>query len=194
MRGVLEAGFISCSREILEKSVGRSREMNDLMWRYLSIRARYLAVLRWCRDESQRSAATRRHTSRTGVVSGSANLEKTGCFMVKTRNNCRVFQCTVNWARARHSLAFIAGGAQRSSSFYAVGVRECAAAGVGSSVLQANADAGGSGHVDWSMIAGKISGGSCRSEYFKRCGTGCYSPKCCLRKSRLLLLDQRWPP
>ena len=194
MLGVLEAGFISCSWKILGKGVGRSREMNDLMWRYLSIRARYLAVLRWCRDESQRSAATRRHTLRTGADVTSEYLEKSGCFAVKNANKWCVFQCTVNWARARHSLAFIARGAQRSSSFYAAGVRECAAAGGGSSVLQANADAGGSGNADRSRIAGKISRGSCRSEYFKRCESGCHSPKCCLRKVRLLLLDQRWPP
>ena len=141
MVGVLESGFISCSRKILGKGVGRSREMNDLMRRYLSIRARYLAVLRWCRDESQRSAATRRHTLRTGADVTSEYLEKSGCFAVKNANKWCVFQCTVNWARARHSLAFIARGAQRSSSFYAAGVRECAAAGVGSSVLQADGNA-----------------------------------------------------
>ncbi|QDU13559.1 hypothetical protein CA11_13420 [Gimesia maris] len=50
---------------------------------------------RYCADGS-RSAATRRHTSGTGAVSGSENLEKTGCFIVKIKNNCRVFQCTVN--------------------------------------------------------------------------------------------------
>ncbi|WP_232288141.1 hypothetical protein, partial [Gimesia maris] len=68
-------------------------------------------------------------------------LEKTGSFIVKSTNKCRVFRCTVNWIRARPKTTLIAGGAQRSSSFYAAGVRECAAAGVGSSVLQADGNA-----------------------------------------------------
>ena len=101
MLGVLEAGFISCSRKILGKGVGRSREMNDLMWRYLSIRARCWGEQWRCRDDGARSAATRRHTLRTGADVTSEYLEKTGCFAVKIGNRWPVFQCTVNWSRAR---------------------------------------------------------------------------------------------
>ncbi len=109
-------------RKILGKGVERSRGMNRIGWRYESIRARYLAVLRWYRIESLRSAATRRHTSRTSVVSSSANLEKTGCITVKSQNKWLVFQCTVNWARARLNSAFIAVGAQASRGVSSVGV------------------------------------------------------------------------
>ncbi|QDU12735.1 hypothetical protein CA11_05150 [Gimesia maris] len=105
--------------EILWKGMGRSSRMNRIGWRYESIRARYLAVLRWYRVERLRSAATRRHTSRTGVVSGSANLEKTGCFIVQTWNKWCVFRCTVNWSRARLSLSFIVTGARASRGVYA---------------------------------------------------------------------------
>ena len=125
---------------ILWKGTGRSRRMNNKMWRYRLIRERCLAVLRRCRDESLRSASTRRHTLGTGVVLTSEFLEKTGSFIVKSTNKCRVFRCTVNWIRARPKTTLIVGGAQRSSSFYAAGVGECAAAGVGSSVLQAIGD------------------------------------------------------
>ncbi len=128
--------------------MGVSRGMNKIMWRYGLIWERCLAVLRWYRGERLRCVATRRVISRTGVVSGSANREKTGSFVVKTGNNCRVFRCTVNWARARLKTALIAVGAAASSSFYAAGVRKCVAAGVGSSVLQANGGEGGEACVD----------------------------------------------
>ncbi len=108
-----------CCRKILGRGVGASRGMNRIMWRWVLIESRC-----WCdqgrrRDEGLRSAAIRRHTSRISVVTDSANLEKTGCFIVKIRNKCRVFRCTVNWARARLKTAFIASGAAGSSSFYA---------------------------------------------------------------------------
>ena len=121
---------------ILWKGVGRSRGMNNKLWRSGLTGVRCLAVLSWCRDESCRCAATRRHTSRTGADLISEYLEKTGCFIVYLKNWWRVFQCTVNWARARPGTALIAGGVPRSSSFYAARVWECAAAGVGGSVLQ----------------------------------------------------------
>jgi len=105
--------------------------MNDKMWRSVLTGVRCLAVLMWCRDENLRCAATRRHTSVTCVDSTTEYLEKTGCFIVHLPNWCRVFQCTVNWARARPESTLIASGAPRSSSFYAGGVRECVAAGVG---------------------------------------------------------------
>ena len=41
-----------------------------------------------------------------------------------TTNNCRVFQCTVNWARARLRKAFIAFGAAASSGFSSVAVHD----------------------------------------------------------------------
>ena len=140
MLGVWEAG-LNAWWIILWKGLGRSRGMNSKMWRTVLIWERCLAVLRRCRDENLRSAATRRHTLGTGVVLTSEYLEKTGSFIVKSTNKCRVFRCTVNWIRARPKTTLIAGGAQRSSSFYAAGVRECAAAGVGSSVLQADGNA-----------------------------------------------------
>ena len=130
---------------ILWKVMGASRGMNNIMWRYGLIKERCWCEQWRCRDEALRCVATRRLPSRTGVLSGSANLDKSGCIAVKIQNNCRVFQCTVNWARARLKTALIAVGAQWSSSFYAAGVRECAAAGGGSSVLQANGDADGVG-------------------------------------------------
>ena len=140
MLGVWEAG-LNAWWIILWKGLGRSRGMNSKMWRTVLIWERCLAVLRRCRDENLRSASTRRHTLGTGVVLTSEYLEKTGSFIVKSTNKCRVFRCTVNWIRARPKTTLIAGGAQRSSSFYAAGVRECAAAGGGSSVLQADGNA-----------------------------------------------------
>ncbi|QDT90068.1 hypothetical protein Pan161_17130 [Gimesia algae] len=116
---------------ILWKGVGRSRGMNNKMWRSVLTGVRCLAVLMWCRDENLRCAATRRHTSVTCVDSTTEYLEKTGSFIVKRTNKCRVFWCTVNWPRARPESTLIAGGAPRSSSFYAGGVRECVAAGAG---------------------------------------------------------------
>ncbi len=82
---------------------GGQGEMNNKMWRYMLMWARYGTLPGRCRDEVFRSVAIRRHTLRTGVVSGSANLEKTGSFAVKIKNNWPVFQCTVNWSRARLS-------------------------------------------------------------------------------------------
>ena len=110
-------GFVACCMVIiLWKGVGRSTGMNNKMWRWALIGGRCLAVLRWCRDESLRCGATRRITSRTGVISGSANLEKTGPFVVKNTNKWPVFRCTVNWARARPRSTLIASGATGSSS------------------------------------------------------------------------------
>ena len=80
------------------------------------IPARCRVVLERCRGEGLRCAATRRHTLRTGADSGSEDLEKTGCFIVMISNNCRVFWCSVNWARARPETTLIAVGAAGSSS------------------------------------------------------------------------------
>ncbi len=100
---------------------GRQGGRHQRIRRYLLIRVRYWYEQWRCRDERLQCAATRRVTSRMGVVSGSANLEKTGCIAVKIQNKCRVFQCTVNWARARLSLALIASGAAGSSRIFSVG-------------------------------------------------------------------------
>ena len=100
---------------ILEKGAGASRGMNRIGWRYRLIPARCGAVPGWCRDDGLLCAATRRHTLRTGADSGSVNLEKSGCFIVMIPNHGRVFQCTVNWARARLRTALIAVGAAGSS-------------------------------------------------------------------------------
>jgi len=128
---------------ILWKVMGASRGMNNPMWRYGLTEDRYRAVPWWCRGEALRCAATRRVPSRTGADVRTDYLEKTGLNSVKSRNKWPVFQCTVNWARARLKTALIADGATGSSAVYAAGVRECVAAGEGSSVLRANGEAGG---------------------------------------------------
>ncbi|WP_417381653.1 hypothetical protein, partial [Gimesia sp.] len=109
-------------------------------WRYWLTGVRSAATPGRFRGERLRSAATRRHTLGTGAVLRTAYLEKSGCFTVKIRNKWPVFQCTVNWARARHRSTFIAGGAAGSSSFCAAGVRKCVATDVENSVLQSNSD------------------------------------------------------
>ncbi|QDT89919.1 hypothetical protein [Gimesia algae] len=65
--------------------------MNNKMWRSVLMGTRYEAVLKRFRDEVLRSVATRRHTWRTGAVSGSVNLEKTGLLLVMTWNKWLVF-------------------------------------------------------------------------------------------------------
>ncbi|QDT90322.1 hypothetical protein Pan161_19720 [Gimesia algae] len=143
MSGFWGIGFVFLFEGYLKEwSVG-SKENFRILWRCLLIQVRC-----WCeqwrfRCERPRSAATRRHTFGTGAVLRTAYLEKTGCFTVKIRNKWPVFRCTVNWARARHRSTLIAGGAQRSSSFYAAGVRKCVATDVENSVLQANGGVGG---------------------------------------------------
>ncbi len=115
--------------------MGASRGMNNIMWRYGLTENRPAATSGRCRGEGLRCVATRRLPSRMSVNMKTDYPEKRGLFMVKTSNRWCVFQCTVNWTRARPKTALIASGAQRSSSFYAAGVRECVAAGVRSSVL-----------------------------------------------------------
>ena len=118
-------GVHSCVRSVVCGSVawwiilwnvmGASRGMNNIMWRYGLAGDRPVAMSGRFRDEALRCVATRRLPSRTGVVSGSANLEKTGCILVKSQNKWLVFQCTVNWPRARLKTALIASGARVSS-------------------------------------------------------------------------------
>ena len=126
-------GWFLCSVAwwiILWKGVGRSREMNNQMWRYGLTANRCAATSGRCRGERLRCAATRRHTSRTGVFLISEDREKTGFILVKSTNKCCVFWCTVNWARARLKTALIASGAVGSSAIYAEGVRKCVPADV----------------------------------------------------------------
>ncbi len=104
---------------------GCQGELNRIGWRYLLTGVRYIATPGRFRGETLRCAATRRHTLGTGAVMRTDYLEKRGCFMVKIRNKRRVFQCTVNWARARHNSAFIAVGAAESSRFDAVKLTQC---------------------------------------------------------------------
>ena len=122
--------------------MGASRGMNNTMWRYGLTEDRPAAMSGRCRGEALRCVAIRRVTLRTGVVVISAYLEKTGSFIVQSQNKWLVFQCTVNWARARLKTALIASGAAASRGVYSAGVRECLAAGVRSSVLQTNGEAG----------------------------------------------------
>ena len=107
---------------ILWKDMGASRGMNKIMWRYGLTGNRPAATSGRFRDEALRCVVTRRLTSRTCVVSGSANREKTGSMMVKIKHNWPVFQCTVDWARARLKTALIAGGAAASRGIYSAGV------------------------------------------------------------------------
>ncbi len=99
---------------------GRQGVLNKVDWRYRLIWNRCWSEEWRHRDEGLRCVATRRHTLGTSAVSSSANLEKTGCIMVKSWNKRLVFQCTVNWARARLISAFIVVGVQASRGVYSV--------------------------------------------------------------------------
>ena len=123
--------------------MGVSRGMSKIMWRYGLTEDRNAATSGRCRGEGLRCVATRRLTSGMSVNMKTDYPEKRGLFMVKIRNRWCVFQCTVNWARARLKTALIADGATGSSAVYAAGVRECVAAGEGSSVLRANGEVSG---------------------------------------------------
>ncbi len=102
---------------------GRQGGMNRIGWRYRLTGVRSAATSgRFCGDE-RRCVATRRHTWGTDVGVQTAYLEKTGCFTVNISNNCRVFQCTVNWARARPETTLIAVGAAGSSPVFSEGER-----------------------------------------------------------------------
>ncbi len=126
---------VRCMVIILWKDMGRSRGMNNKMWRYGLTGNRAAATSGRFRGEALRCVSTRRFTLRTGVNMRTDYLEKRGSFVVKSQNRWPVFRCTVNWSRARLKTALIAGGAQRSSSVYAAGVWKCVVADVGCSVL-----------------------------------------------------------
>ena len=101
MLWILGSGFVFlCEGYLREWRVG-SKGVFRILWRYLLIWARCLMVPGRCRGDGLRSVATRRHTLRTGAVLQTDYLEKTGLFLVKTWNKWLVFQCTVNWSRAR---------------------------------------------------------------------------------------------
>ena len=125
----VELGFVFCGLWfrcmwgyswwiILGKVMGASMGMNNIMWRYGLTGDRPAATSGRYRGEGLRCVATRRVTLRTGVVVISANVEKTGSFIVKTWNRWLVFQCSVNWARARPKTALIAVGAAASRGVY----------------------------------------------------------------------------
>ncbi|QEG19511.1 hypothetical protein GmarT_54120 [Gimesia maris] len=122
-------GLNSCGSVNLREGREAIKWIMGMMWRTVLIGNRCWSDQWRCRGERLRCVATRRHTSRTGVDSGSANLEKTGCFIVKIRNRYRVFWCTVNWPRARPETTLIASGASGSSAISTVavtGFQQCA--------------------------------------------------------------------
>ncbi len=119
---ILSAGLVSYSRGYLIQGHVAIKWIFRMMWRYR---------LMWnrCRGDQcggcadrLRCAATRRHTCGTGTVLQTAHLEKRALNRVHISNKCRVFQCTVNWARARPETTLIAGGASGSSAIWSVGV------------------------------------------------------------------------
>ncbi len=118
---------IPSSRDLRDGRDAVKRVRQKTGWRYGLTGDRCAAVLRRYRDETLRCVATRRHTSGTGAVSGSANLEKTAGFRVNLRKWFGLFQCSVNWSRARLRIALIAVGASGSSSICAgMSLEQCA--------------------------------------------------------------------
>ncbi len=67
--------------------------MNRIGWRYRLTGGGQTAMPGRFWGDERRCVATHTGTLRTGAVSGSANLEKRGSFIVKTGNKCVVFQC-----------------------------------------------------------------------------------------------------
>ena len=112
---IFSGGLNSCSRVNLKEGHETIKSVFRLVWRYLLILNRCRGdQCRYCADRL-RCVATRRHTSRTGTVLQTAHLEKRASNRVDISNKCRVFQCTVNWARARPETTLIASGASGSS-------------------------------------------------------------------------------
>ena len=128
--GILTMWMMACIPSSINLREGRDavkRVRQKTVWRYGLTGNRCAAVLRRYRDETLRCVATRRLTSGTGAVSGSEDREKTAGFRVNLRKWFALFQCTVNWARARLRIALIAVGAQRSSSICAgMSLEQCA--------------------------------------------------------------------
>ena len=104
---------------------GRQEGLNRIGWRYLLTGVRSGATCWRFRGDGRRCAATRRHTWGTGADVSTAYLEKRARFVMNTGNKWRVFQCTVNWSRARHNSAFIAVGTAGSSRIDAVNLMQC---------------------------------------------------------------------
>ncbi len=119
---ILMIGMMVCIPSTSDLREGREaiKWIFRMLWRYLLMWNRCRGDQCRCCCDGSRSAATRRHTSGTGAVLRTAHLEKRPLNRVHISNRCRVFQCTVNWARARHKTALIAGGAQRSRGFISV--------------------------------------------------------------------------
>ena len=121
---ILKEGMPGCIPMVCDLREGRdavNRIQKQTGWRYELTGNRCAAVLRRYRAEALRCVATRRITSRTGVVSGSEDLEKTGSFVMKIKYRWPVFQCTVNWSRARLNSALIASGASGSRGKFSAG-------------------------------------------------------------------------
>ncbi len=124
VRGILKKGMPVCIPMVCDLREGRDavkRIQKQTGWRYELTGDRCAAVLRRYRVEALRCVATRRITSRTGAVTGSEDLEKTGSFVMKIKNRCPVFQCSVNWSRARPRIALIAVGVSGSRGKFSAG-------------------------------------------------------------------------
>ena len=119
---ILSAGLVSCSRVYLMQAHEAIKWIFRMMWRYRLMWNRCRGDQ--CRGSADRlrCAATRRHPFGTGTVLQTAHLEKRALNRVNISNKCRVFQCTVNWARARLRTTLIASGASGSSAIWTVGV------------------------------------------------------------------------
>ena len=128
--GILTMWMMACipsSRDLREGRDAVKRVRQKTRWRYGLTGDRCAAELRRYLDETLRCEATRMHTSERGAVSGSDNLENTAGFRVNLRKWFALFQCSVNWSRARLRIALIADGAQRSRSICAgMSLEQCA--------------------------------------------------------------------
>ncbi len=125
----LMVGMMVCIVSVSDLREGRGavkRGQQKTGWRYGLTGDRCAAVLRRCRGEALRCVATRRHTWDTCAECAGEELEKTSGFRVNLRKWFALFQCTVNWSRARPKRALIAVGARRSSSICAgIPIEQC---------------------------------------------------------------------
>ncbi len=102
------------------------RVRQKMMWRYRPTGSRCKAVPRRCRGDVVRCAATRRQTRDTSDCCAGEDREKRPGFRVNSGKWFALFQCSVNWARARLRTSLIAGGAPRSSSICAeTSIEQC---------------------------------------------------------------------
>ena len=113
----------SSAPDLREGHEAVKRIRQKMMWRYRLTGSRCKAVLRRCRGEVVRCTATRRHTRDTSDCCAGEDREKSPGFRVNSGKWFALFQCTVNWPRARLTSALIAGGAQPSRSRCAVNLK-----------------------------------------------------------------------